>query len=418
MLLKGFGILFGYLLTIIISREYGPNGLGVYSIAYTTMIIFSFLTSFGLTTSILRFVGQFSKPEYSYEKKVLYSYALKIIFVLSICFSLITYRLSSEIANYIFNDLVYEEAIRIVAVIAPFFTLNLINVEFLRGLKKITISEIFRTVLIPLICAILIIFYSGRFDSIQFPLHALGITILALSIISTLIVLKNLHKIELKTNSELSLKLLIKTSAPMMLIALSSYFIGNISVYVIQIFESKYEVGIFALSLKLSLFISFVLVGVNTVIAPKISELYWSENISELKYLIKSKTQFIFWLSFAIFLLITIFSNDIINMINKEFSSGTIVLIILAIGQLINASCGPVGLLLNMTGNESVLMRVTLSMLVLTVILNIIFIYHFSILGAAIATAMAIGIKNIILVAIAKKRLNITPFYIPFIKNI
>jgi O-antigen/teichoic acid export membrane protein len=226
-----------------------------------------------------------------------------------------------------------------------------------------------------------------------------------------------LIKIRKREHLDLNIKKLLKVSAPMMLIALSSYFIGNISVYIIQVFESKYQVGVFALSLKLSLFISFVLIGVNTVIAPKISELYWSNKKKELKDLIRSKTQFIFWISLVIFLVIVIFSKKIIYLINEDFSSGITVLIVLSFGQLINACCGPVGLLLNMTGNEKPLMKASISVLFLTIVLNTVFIYHFGIFGAAIATALSIGIKNIILVIIARKKLNINPLYIPFINN-
>ena len=417
MFLKGIGILLGYLLTVIISKKYGPNGLGLYSIAYTTIIVFSYFSSFGLTSSILRFVGQFSKANQAYERKKLYTYSLKIIFLLSIIFSALTYLLSSFIATHIFKDPVFDKTIKAVAFIAPFFTLNLINVEFLRGLRKITASEIFRTVLIPLSCSSLILIYEKTARNIQWPVYALGVSVIAISICSLILIIFKLSKYKKKAHSELHLKTLLKTSAPMMIIGLSSFFIGNVSVYILQIFESKYQVGVFALSLKLSLFISFVLVGVNTVIAPKISELYWSERMNDLKKLIQVNTKFIFWLSFIIFLFIIIFSRTIINLINNEFIDGVPILIILAIGQLINATCGPVGLLLNMTGHESILMKATFGILILTTILNIFFVYQFGVLGAAIATAVSISLKNLILVLLAKKKLQINPLYIPFISK-
>src|SRR5690606_17183395 len=414
MVFKGFGISLGYFLTIIISKKYGPEGFGIYSIAYTTIIVFSYFSSFGLTTSILRFSGQFSNKNKDYDRKLLYFFSLKIMAVLSLLLSRILYTYSTELAIYVFKDSIYINIIKIICITAPFFTLNLVNIEFLRGLKQIAVSETFRTILIPLVCSSIILIYASQFYSIQLPIYALSIAIILLSVFSTLIILIKLYKIRKNNVTELTMKMLLKTSAPMMIIGLSSYFISNLSVYIIQIFESKYQVGIFALSLKISLFISFILVGVNTVIAPKISELYWSQKHKQLSELIISKTRFIFWLSFIVFILIVVFSKSIILLINEEFANGIIVLIILAFGQLMNATCGPVGLLLNMTGNQTALMKATLYVLITTLILNIVLVYNYGIFGAATATAISIIFKNIILVVLANKKLKIKTFYIPF----
>ena len=413
MFLKGIGVILGYSLTYVISNSFGPVGYGIYSIAFTTMIVYSYVSSFGLTTSILRYIGQFSGPEGAYERRRLYTQALKIICFSSVILSLLLYVFSKQIAEHVFKDESYALTLKIVSVIAPFFTLNLINVEYLRGLNKIAISEIFRTVLVPLLCMIGIYLYANLDE--QTPVYALGWTVIILGLSSFAIIITKIIKIKKSTSSTLSLDELLKTSAPMMLIALSSYFIGNISVYIIQIIETTSQVGIYALALKISLFISFILIGVNTVIAPKLSELYWKKKTEKLSQMIHSKTKFIFWLSVPVFIIIVLFSETIINFVNEEFISGAQVLIVLAIGQLINATCGPVGLLLNMTGHQKILMKVVLLVLILTLILNIVFVYQFGILGAAYATAISIAIKNAILVIVAKRKLNINTLYLPFI---
>ncbi|MBU3820655.1 oligosaccharide flippase family protein [Flavobacteriaceae bacterium XHP0103] len=380
--------------------------MGTYSIAYSTLILFGLIASLGLNTSILRFIGQFSRPEELFERKRLYFNSLWLIFISSIFLSFFLYIFSEEIAMYVFDDKSYIKALQIVSVMAPFFTLNLINVEYLRGLKKVGLSEIFRTVLIPLLCISVLILFPN-INEVQVLIYVLAGVIMSISLASFIYIYIRLKNISKPIIQKLKISDLIKTSIPMMFIALSSYIIQNISIYVIQIVLSTYEVGIFALALKLSLFISVVLIGVNTVLAPKISELFWAKDFEQLSKMISKSTKFICFLSFPLFLILAFFSEPIITFINSEFVSGKYVLVILATGQLINACCGPVGILLNMTGNQYILMKVTLLILVLAIILNFLFVSVFGILGAAYATCLCVALKNILLLVIVKRKLNI-----------
>ena len=89
----------------------------------------------------------------------------------------------------------------------------------------------------------------------------------------------------------------------------------------------------------------------------------------------------------------------------------------LALGQLLNIFSGPVGLLLNMSGHQKAVMKVILFVLVFALIANIVLISYFGIIGAAIATASSIGIKNLWLLILSKRKLGIIPFYVPKIFN-
>jgi len=139
----------------------------------------------------------------------------------------------------------------------------------------------------------LILFVSN--DSTQLlPIIALSIGILGAALFSTGRSLSEVWKLGSPKDSRFSINEILSTSAPLMLVALGSYFLGNISVYLIQIFEDTRQVGIFSLSLKLSLLISFILIAINTVRKAKT----WN-----LLHLYKRQLNMSFYYPFFLFLL-------------------------------------------------------------------------------------------------------------------
>ena len=82
---------------------------------------------------------------------------------------------------------------------------------------------------------------------------------------------------------------------------------------------------------------------------------------------------------------------------------------ILCIGQLVNASVGSVGVLLDMTGNEKDSAGAIGLGAGANVALNALLIPRYGVEGAAIATATSIVIRNILLSVRVRQRLNISP---------
>ena len=79
-------------------------------------------------------------------------------------------------------------------------------------------------------------------------------------------------------------------------------------------------------------------------------------------------------------------------------------LLILTIGQLINAGAGSVGNVLSMTGNQTDALKGHIISAFFNIILCFILIPRFGIIGAAISTATSLLLWNVILIAFLKRR--------------
>lgn len=397
--LKIIGLLFSYAFNVLVARIYGAEVMGLFALSLTVASIFSLFAQMGTQSSIVRFVSQYSgKGNYVAVKQV-YQKSLQLVLPLSIILSILFYTSSSFIATFIFHTVKLITPLKITAFALPFTTLIAVNTSSLRGLKKIKDAYIFSTILPPVLNTIGLMgltYFIVR--SFLTPIYVNLLTVFIGAGYSLLLWKKQSGKLSKNKDSSIKIgrKEIIKASMPMFMTSAMLLITGWTDTFMIGMFRTASEVGIYGVALKLALFTSFTLGAVNSIAAPKFSELYWKREKAKLKNITKFSSKIIFWTALPVFILYILFAKPILGIFGKEFIEGSVVLIFLSAGQLVNASCGSVGLLLNMTGNQNIFRNVMLVGGILNILLNLWLIPLYGIIGAALATAVSTIIWNLI----------------------
>jgi O-antigen/teichoic acid export membrane protein len=249
-------------------------------------------------------------------------------------------------------------------------------------------------------------FLSLNIDEKLLPLYSLYGAIIVTSILSAITVYKNISTKLSPPLKTFTRKELISTSLPMLVITVASFILGNIGLFFLEMFTTTEQVGVFSIAFKISLVAGMILMVINTIAAPKFSEMYWSNELDNLQKILffTSKLNFIF--SFIPAAIIIIFSKQILSIFGAEFVQGQIILIILTIEQFINASTGSAGLLLNMAGQQSIAQKIIVFTLIISVTLNIILIPLYGMYGASLcilASSVFMRLSNVYYV---KKKLG------------
>ena len=247
------------------------------------------------------------------------------------------------------------------------------------------------------------------------PVLTFTIALILTAIISVSYIYSRLHAIQNSSQISFSKKELLRTSFPMLIIAIFSFLQNNISIYFLEIYTSTDQVGIFSVSLRLASLISLFLIAVNTISAPKFSELFWSNQHKELQKVIFYSSKLIFIFSILAAAGIIIFSLSILKFFGSEFEQGRIVLIILIMGQIINSFTGSVGILLNMTGNQKLYRNIVLIIFPFNILLSFVFIPIYGILGAAIVNIVTVFLLNFFSAIIVYNKLSLLTIYFPFL---
>lgn len=415
-ILRISGMIISYLLVYLISIRNGSEGVGHYSLISNFLLLLGVIAAMGTNVSVLRYVGQFNNDKDNSKLRSLYFSVIKLSLPVAIIGGTALVLFAESISIFLFKNKDFTEAVVLTGFTLPFFTLNLIAVEFLRGLKKLKASEFIRSVARPLIIIICILLYSSEsIENIEIIYFLCGATLLNF-VASSFLVLFNLSKIK-KTEKALSINELFKVSSPMMITEISGILMASISIFMLEYFATTEEVGIYSVAFRLSALITIILLVVNTISAPKFSELFWGKKMVELQKVIRQSVKMIFWGSLIIAVIISAGSIPILNIFGKEFTDGQLPLIILIFGQLFNAATGSVGLILNMSGNQTTLRNTAVISLTTQLILAIILIPTMGMVGAAISLTAGRILRNLMCILYVKRKLNLKTYYLPSFKK-
>lgn len=199
----------------------------------------------------------------------------------------------------------------------------------------------------------------------------------------------------------------LQMALPMLLIG-GMYIINNqTDTVMLGMLKTTQDVGVYTVANRGASLIGFVLIAVNTTLGPTFASVYAQGNKAKLQRIVTQGCRWVLLSAVAISITLILGRHVFLGLFGNEFLRGETTLIILCLGQLANACTGSVAFLLLMTGHErDTAIGVTTSA-VLNIFLNYVLIPDFGIGGAATATAISMGLWNLILVILAYKRLGI-----------
>jgi O-antigen/teichoic acid export membrane protein len=408
--LRVIGLIFGYGFTLLITRNFGADSLGIFALTTTILTIVSIVGKAGFDIALVRFISQFFAQQRSDLVKEVYYKALKIVIPLCISISLLLFIVAPFLSIKVFRREYLTEHIKIISIaVLPFVLIN-INSQAFRGIKKVTIFSFFQYISNFLFSTSFLLLLIPAFsDKEDLPILAYVFAIVVGALLSQIFWNKKTDLGHAQTGDTLRTKSLLEVSIPMML-SDSMFFIMNwTTTIMLGIFRSDAEVGVFNAAVKISAFTGISLLTINYIAAPKFAELYGKGDSGGLRRIIHQSTKLIFWTSAPILILIFLFPKYILGLFGPEFESGWIALVILTLGQFVHSVSGSVGFILQMTGREKAFQYIISVASILSVLLSVAIIPSYGVIGAAIANTVSIGLWNILSVLYIKKAFGFLP---------
>lgn len=155
------------------------------------------------------------------------------------------------------------------------------------------------------------------------------------------------------------------------------------------------DAGYYGVALKVATASAAILIAFSTVFNPIISDIYNRHQRTELQFLYKTVTRWIFACSFPVFLVLMLFSGTIMRFFGAEYADSGMALTLLAFSHLITATVGTAGLVVLMTGRSRLELVNMVAALAVDVLLCLLLIPEYGIIGGAIANIAAAGVLNL-----------------------
>ena len=417
LIMRVLGGLSAYAFALLISRAYGAAGLGQYSLSVTLLTILATLAGLGLGASAVRMVPQYVADKNLHGIRHFYAMTVKLALPMAVAVAALLYVSAAFIAQSVFHNPSLAPAFRIVSLVMPVFAIVRINTEILRGFKNIGFSEYLRSLHVPLIgaCILIALFSSG--GSIYAAVTSYSLSIAIAFLVSTLYMAVKLRGLPARKDTTLPARELLGISMPMMSGEIMGLSVGRVDMLMIGFLASTRDVGLYDIPFRLAAGISLILASINMISAPKFSELFWANDMDGLRRVVRITSRVLFWTSAPILVALLAAPTFWLGLFGNEFRGSYLVLILLAVGQFVNAAAGSVGCILNMTGNHKLLSHITLAAILLNILLNILLIPRFGIIGAAVSSMTTLVLWNISAAACVWWKFRIKTFYVPFLAS-
>ncbi len=405
-----------FLSSILLARILGISLLGRYQLGIVVVQLLSVIAIMGFDRGFMKFIPVYNLNAPGKTKKVLLD-SILVSFAVSVTLSIFMYIYAPLVAMNFFHSIEMARVLRIFSFYLPIFTLFALGSASFNGFKRADITSHITNFFNPVIFVI--------FLSILLLTDVNIISVISARIISVIIssgfiiyfMAKKFSYVFRIKSVSYDLRNYLSYSFPLLAIAFLYFFIGRVDILMLGYFLESGQVGIYSVIVNIATLCIFGLQAVNAIFAPNISELYTLGDIDNLESLLKTITKWIFYLSFFLFTFIAIFRIELLNMFGPSFTIGGKALIILAFGQLINSFTGPTGTVLLMAGRQNWEVFNSAAIIIINILLNYFLIPMFGIEGAAMSTAIAVSVINLLKLLETYKEFRIHPYNTHFLKG-
>ncbi|MCS5663041.1 MAG: flippase [Flavobacteriales bacterium] len=388
------GLFSGYVLSYIITQYFGEELLGVYSLSFTILSLVVVVSRLGLDEALVKVVSDLRFNNKTGQAKDAYRKSIRLIIVVSAVLSVLVYQSAQLVANWFENDLLVR-SIKIVSCAIVPYALIKVNADTLRGMKKMKAFSYLQVGSLLLFMSFFLLVGIFFFEPTNYlPFYALLGASLIMYLWSALLIHKEFVDSE---SGRDNYKRLIKISLPMMLTSSMFLVLSWTDNILLGRFLSEDQVGVYFVAFKFGLIISLSLFAINSIAAPKFSELFTANDKPKLRKLAMQSVKLNFWSSIPVFILLIFSAEWLLSLYGASFTIAKKCVYILAIGQLYNALSGSVLNFLNMTGYEKLVSKIIVSAAILNIGLNYYLIPLFDassgwigIEGAALASAICL----------------------------
>jgi O-antigen/teichoic acid export membrane protein len=294
--------------------------------------------------------------------------------------------------------------------ILPLTALTGLRRAAMRGLHRVVTGQLPESIIRPLLYIALVgcayLFLSEDLNASW----AVGMNVVTASVaflIGTQLLSKALPQAVKKASPVYQTRVWTGSVLPMVFISGMQIINSRADILILGAIKGSEVVGLYSVASRGAELVTFVLIAVNTALAPSIASLYATGDMKRLQRVVTKSARVVLFGSLPIAVGFVIFGRWFLLLFGSGFTPAYLTLVILSFSQLVNAAMGSVALLLIMTGYErDVALGMGMSA-ALNVILNAILIPHWGLEGAATATASSRIIWNLVLVVWVYKRLRI-----------
>ena len=389
---------------------FGATLYGLYSVCLSIVILVSSLCNLGLNDTTVRYTAIYRSKGQNSSLNGLLVFCTLIASVTGLLGGFCVLLFSFVLAN-IKHEPMLAPLIQLMAPMIPLLCVQTVWFSALQGMKLFKWRVVSERILAPAVLLILVLLFFLLSPSIFNIASATIISVLTGTCVSAYFLYRVVAPSVRGYSRKYEIQEWMSFATFNFLTSMTEVILESIDTLLLVIFAiSNLQIGQYSAAVKISDFIAMPLFSLNTMFAPTIAELYSQGDKQKLGTMYRVVNKWTTTLSLPLFFIASLFCKSLLQLSGVSFVDGWPLLIVSAIGSVINAATGSVGYMLLMTGHQKVsFLNSTLSV-VLNIILGVLLISRFGAMGTALGTTITLILMNIIRFFEVRFLLNLYPY--------
>ncbi|MGA7998505.1 MAG: oligosaccharide flippase family protein [Bradyrhizobium sp.] len=395
---------------LLVARLIGAETYGVYAYVIAWMTILAYFSALGFDIALLRFVSAYqttgawslARGVIQYAERRTLAVGILVMLMGTLAIFCWPRQFSPELRNTFLVGFV----------LVPLWALLWVRCSIVRAFGGVVLAlvpdKVVRDGLLLILVVLANLWLRRHIDAPMVMVATLVSSIVALALASGA-----MHKLRpgalMPAPAEYAAAVWRRTAVPLMIITAAEALLNRSGVVLLGWFGETRQAGIYSLAFNIAFLVVLPRTAVNTLFAPAISSLFARKDHATLQALVTQAASWTLGAAICIALTLAVLAEPILTWFGKDFADGVPALRILLVGQVVAASYGSQLSVMTMTEHE----RGAAALLVLSALVNvvagIVFINLFGLIGAAIATTLALIVWNVAMASFIRRHLQLLP---------
>ena len=394
LLIKGSGAVASVGLSVLVSRLYGPDGVGMFQIALTTSTLLAVAATFGLNKVVVRSVSVACSRQDFGSAKASLTRALRITLALGLALAVIMAAMAYPLTHLIMNQPSVLPAVLIMSLVVPSIAVIRVLSGAIRGIGKVYLAQSLDGIAYTGLTACVL---GGAWLFIGTPPALTPEVLYTIACVG--VALFGWQRLSAATRDwpQGAHALSLRSGGRIVSIMLMGLVVDWLVVIALGGWEGPADAGIYRVAGQFGLLFVLVRDSFDQMVSPRIAAHYAAGDKAGMMGILLRSCLIGGAVCLPLVAAMLLFPEFLLGLFGAEFQRGAAVLMILAAGQFVAVAAGPVGTVLDMAHRERLAMQIEFGIVAMSIVLLAVLVPQYGMIGAAMAIAIATVVRALAL---------------------
>lgn len=387
--------LFGFVVVAVITRLVSPGIYGLFVLATSIILFVQMFAIAGLPKAIDYYVPQYaSEGEYGRARGVLFQ-VVGLVLLTSLTVAVAVFFAAEPLAE-LFGEPSLQVPLALLSAALPLLALYNVLLASFNAMKQLRFRVYVRDVTRPIVRLTVTALLLGLFGFGILGLivgYLAGLTVCIL--VGAALLYRHGDVFRRGSVEWTPLPELLWYSLPLALAGVIYVVMGQIDYFVVGYYLQSDSVGIYRVGYMLAANLLIFFSSLAPVFKPLIAECRTDDELVTRRY--RTATRWVVALTLPLLYVVVLGASTYLSLIfTPQYAEADVVVFVLAVGYLVSITCGgPGGSLLQGLGYSRLVFLNTSLLFVTNIVVNLLLVPRIGILGAGVATALALTVAGV-----------------------